>query len=371
MIINIICIIITLIVILLAIVICSRRKTKDIEIEYDNQCLSKEKSLLEGELANLKIEQSAILTNIANSKNNYNIFLDKLDNLKNCVAIEEQKYRDIKNENDKEQIKYDNLINQEKQAQTRIEEIGKSAGAAYDAHKDMATKAFENYCDNLSKAYDEKSIEYDELVANLEKAYANQQEKLIAEAGALQEEIRSIQEELEEMRKSRAAAQEAIQRERTVKDNLSSYCISISDTDKADIRRLEDVKITLSKPRILSMLVWSTYFQKQLKALAASILGTEKVCGIYKITNIETDECYIGQAVDISSRWSEHAKCGLGIDTPAGNKLYQAMQQYNLWNFSWELLETCSPQQLNERESYYIEMYNSVSFGYNSIKGHK
>ena len=82
---------------------------------------------------------------------------------------------------------------------------------------------------------------------------------------------------------------------------LSNLKITISDTDKADIRRLEDVKITLSKPRILSMLIWTTYFSKQLKALAASILGTEKVCGIYKITNIETDECYIGQAVDISS----------------------------------------------------------------------
>lgn len=65
------------------------------------------------------------------------------------------------------------------------------------------------------------------------------------------------------------------------------------------------------------MLIWQTWFQKPLKALAANILGTSTVTGIYKITNIITGECYIGQAADIAARWSEHAKCGLGIDTPA------------------------------------------------------
>ena len=90
-----------------------------------------------------------------------------------------------------------------------------------------------------------------------------------------------------------------------------------------------------------------------------------------KITNIETDECYVGQAVDICSRWSEHAKCGLGIDTPAGNKLYQAMQQYNLWNFSWEILEKCPKEQLNQKERFYIELYQSCDLGYNSNKGIK
>ena len=33
----------------------------------------------------------------------------------------------------------------------------------------------------------------------------------------------------------------------------------------------------------------------------------------------KTKECYIGQAVDLASRWKDHAKCGLHIDSPAGN----------------------------------------------------
>jgi group I intron endonuclease len=117
------------------------------------------------------------------------------------------------------------------------------------------------------------------------------------------------------------------------------------------------------------MLIWQTWFQKPLKALSANILGTKTITGIYKITNIETGECYIGQASDIATRWAEHAKCGLGIDTPANNKLYQAMQEYGLWSFSWELLEECPRDLLNEKEKYYIELYDSYNFGYNSNHG--
>ena len=119
------------------------------------------------------------------------------------------------------------------------------------------------------------------------------------------------------------------------------------------------------------MLVWQYYFQKPLKSLWANILGGKEVTGIYKITNQVTSEVYIGQAVNIQKRWSEHAKCGLGIDTPAGNKLYAAMKKYGLDVFSWEVLEECKSELLNEKERKYIELYDSVNYGYNSQKGNK
>ena len=50
-------------------------------------------------------------------------------------------------------------------------------------------------------------------------------------------------------------------------------------------------------------------------------------------------------------RWKDHAKCGLGIDTPASNKLYKAMLEDGLYNFSFELLEKCSRDELNEKEN--------------------
>ncbi|MGN0992835.1 MAG: GIY-YIG nuclease family protein [Bacilli bacterium] len=64
--------------------------------------------------------------------------------------------------------------------------------------------------------------------------------------------------------------------------------------------------------------------------LCNNVLGTKTICGIYKITNQITKECYIGQSVDIAKRFKDHAKCGLDIDRPQGNKLYQAMLENEL-----------------------------------------
>ena len=45
------------------------------------------------------------------------------------------------------------------------------------------------------------------------------------------------------------------------------------------------------------------------------------------------------------------------------------MQEYGMWNFSWELIEQCPREQLNEKEKYYIDLYMTNDFGYNSNKG--
>lgn len=64
-------------------------------------------------------------------------------------------------------------------------------------------------------------------------------------------------------------------------------------------------------------------------------------------------------------------KRGLGIDTPVGAKLYQAMKAEGVHNFTFELLETCPAAQLNEKEKFYIDLYQSKDFGYNSTIGNK
>lgn len=215
------------------------------------------------------------------------------------------------------------------------------------------TEQVELYKQNLNCIYEEEKIKHT---------------KRIAEINA---EVEEVNAELQKIKETLKASLEARIREKQIKEKLSFYCIQISDSDKRDIQKLESLKKELNKPRVLSMLIWQTWFQKPLKSLAANVLGTTTKTGIYKITNIDSGECYIGQAVDIATRWNEHAKCGLGIDTPANNKLYKAMQENGLWMFSWELLEECSKEQLNEKEKYYINAYNSYEFGYNSTSGNK
>ena len=226
----------------------------------------------------------------------------------------------------------------------------------------MSQKAFENFCDILSRDYEEKSNDYTKLMSNLDESYQIKQENIL-------QELDKLNKELDDIKKQRVSILEAQIREKEIKEKKDFYCLPISVTDRNDIQVLERVKTQLNKPRILSMLIWSTFFQKPMTLLCNNILGTSTICGIYKITNQIDNRCYIGQSVNISQRWKDHAKCGLGIDTPAGNKLYKAMMEEGIWNFSWELLEECPREQLDSREKYYIDLYNAYDFGYNSNKG--
>lgn len=238
-----------------------------------------------------------------------------------------------------------------------------------------AQTSFSTYCDMLDNLYKEKEKEYDDLIFKLEQFYTQEQDRMAQEAtnkiADLQLEIAGEKEKLNNIRATRQAIIAVQLKEEEIKKQKDFYCLSIAATDKQDIQILEDVKHRLTNSRILSMLIWSTYFQKKMTTLCNNILGTSTITGIYKITNQENNKCYIGQSVDIAKRWKDHAKCGLGIDTPAGNKLYQDMKDFGIWNFSWELLEECSREQLNDKERYYIDLYQSKDYGYNTTKGNK
>ena len=259
------------------------------------------------------------------------------------------------------------ILSENNKLTTQIEEGKKHLSTiqnAIDNQQEMSSNAFKNYCDILEKKYKEVEEEHDMEIEALNTAYSNLQLKLLREA----DEVRS---DLDKIKATRTAAIEAARREKDIESNLTFYCLDISDADKRDIAKLEALKPSLNKPRVLSMLIWQTWFQKPLKALSANVVGATDATGIYKITNIKTKECYIGQAIHIKDRFVEHAKCGLGIDTPAGNKLYKAIQEFGLWNFSFEVLEVCPQNQLNEKEKYYIDLYSSYDYGYNSTRGNK
>lgn len=225
-------------------------------------------------------------------------------------------------------------------------------------------ESFSSYIEILEHSYQEKEKEHDDAIDTMKWAYIKEQENLMAETD-------NIKKDLDTLRNTRAAAQEALLKEKQIKEQLDFYCLHISPEEQDDILTLERVKTKLHQPRILCMLIWSTYFQKQMTSLCNNIIGINKISGIYKITNQKTNECYIGQAVDIATRWKNHAKYGLGIDTPQNNKLYKAMQEDGLWNFSWELLEKCPKEQLDEKEQFYINLYQSKEYGYNSIAAPK
>lgn len=86
-------------------------------------------------------------------------------------------------------------------------------------------------------------------------------------------------------------------------------------------------------------------------------------CGIYKIENLINHKVYIGQSKNIEVRWRAHrtAKDDYSI--------HQAIQKYGVENFEFSIIEECEPDQLNEKEIYWINQYNSYTEGYNETLG--
>ena len=89
----------------------------------------------------------------------------------------------------------------------------------------------------------------------------------------------------------------------------------------------------------------------------------KKVRGIYKVTNKVNGKVYIGQSVDIGRRWRTHMTAKDDI------YFHKAIQKYGVENFEWEVIEQCKKSELDERESYWIEYYDSFNKGYNCTKG--
>ena len=94
------------------------------------------------------------------------------------------------------------------------------------------------------------------------------------------------------------------------------------------------------------------------------VIGSGVHTGIYKITEISSGKCYIGQAVNIADRWKQHIKRGLGAEPPTRNKLYPAMIAAGPENFTFEVVEECDRSRLDEREDYWQDFYKAKEFGY-------
>ena len=74
--------------------------------------------------------------------------------------------------------------------------------------------------------------------------------------------------------------------------------------------------------------------------------------GIYKIIS-PTNKIYIGQSTNIENRWIKY-KC---LDCKVQIKLYRSLIKHDYDNHTFEIIEECTEDLLNEREIYWGEYY--------------
>ena len=96
----------------------------------------------------------------------------------------------------------------------------------------------------------------------------------------------------------------------------------------------------------------------------------ERTGSIYILRNTENDKVYIGQTIrPVSQRFQDHLK-PCEHKRHGKYKLYRAMEKIGYDKFYCETLESGIPiSKLDEREIYYIELYDSYKNGYNSTTG--
>lgn len=94
------------------------------------------------------------------------------------------------------------------------------------------------------------------------------------------------------------------------------------------------------------------------------------IMGIYCIENIINHKKYIGQSKNIKQRWHDHKKA-LNNNEHHNIHLQRAWNDYGEKAFNFYVVEECSFDELDEKENYYISLYNTMNkdFGYNLKKG--
>lgn len=198
------------------------------------------------------------------------------------------------------------------------------------------------------------------------KIYAEQVTKVINEK---ETELEAIKEELEIERSKRSAINEEILRQKKLQEQEDFYKIQLPEIEKSDIEILRATAPRLRHPEAINKIIWSNYYQKPLAELRKRLLPNGDYSGIYKLTRLKTGEIYIGQTTSIDKRFQDHVKSSLGVGTLASSQLHRTMAIDGPENFTFEILEKVEKDRLKERESYYIDFYDSKNYGLNTVRG--
>ena len=189
---------------------------------------------------------------------------------------------------------------------------------------ELASEKFAQSAEQMAQKYqqaeDNYQQEYLKAIEESTKEYTN----LIIQK---QEELNKISQELVEAKAKQNAIVEANKRAEEVKQKEQFYKLNLSEIDIEEIKKLRSIIPYLRSAEPINKVIWKVYYEKSYTDLIGRVIGQGIHTGIYKITNIENQKCYIGQAVNIADRWKQHIKRGVGAEAPTRNKLYPAMYE--------------------------------------------
>ena len=289
-----------------------------------------------------------------------NIKVEKAEEIK---AYAEKQNEQVLNEYDENVRKNELLSAQIKEKQTFNSSLQKVREEELDLilqkEKEKKTNEIKREVEEWAKSAQEiATLEYENVVDSYNKSLEETYEKL-----------RNLYMEVNEYKEARDAINAEILRQRAINENQDFYRIQIDEESKHDIEVINSIRPQIFKFEILNKLLYDNYVSKPAKEMVKRVLEGKNPSGIYKVTNIETQEIYIGKSTTVADRWINHIKSACGLAGVADSQFQRALKKYGVDSFTWELLEEVPKDKLTEKEKYYINFYDTTHYGYNMRMG--
>ena len=106
--------------------------------------------------------------------------------------------------------------------------------------------------------------------------------------------IKNAETKLADLSAKVSAAVEAAKRQEELATAQDFYKLNLSNEDIKEITKLREVAVLLRDSEPLNKVIWKVYYEKPYTDLIGRVVGSGIHTGIYKITNINSQKCYVG-----------------------------------------------------------------------------
>lgn len=157
------------------------------------------------------------------------------------------------------------------------------------------TRLSEQYQQAEDKYRTDYQLMIEDCVKQMQLALAEKDKELIQK----NELITQAENTLKDLLAKSDAAVAAAKRAEEIRTAADFYKLQLSQEDIKEIEILRNISPYLRDKEPLNKIIWKVYYEKPYTDLIGRVVGSTAKTGIYKITNIQNEMCYVGQAVNI------------------------------------------------------------------------
>ena len=236
-------------------------------------------------------------------KKKQNLDIDQKNQEANIRAAELNEY--INSLTEKKELIKNEVNNLSEQSANMIIQ-NQMMSAQFELDKKIAKETFDEQVqtlkDNLNLLKENTLKKYEEANAQYENEYLQVLSDFALIANKKAEEIGILETQIKELRSKAQAAIEENKRRYEESEKVNFYRMVLPKEDIDEIKHLRSITPYLRNSEPLNKVIWKVYYENPCSDMIGRVLGTDVKTGIYKITNLQNNMCYVGQCVDAASR---------------------------------------------------------------------